>query len=65
MSVKVPHVMVDVVIGCLVAGLIVGALVPVAGGAFGPAAALGVGATSVVAAVLAGRRRRRPQEPRR
>ena len=62
MSAKVPHVMADVAIGCLVAGVIVGALVPVAGDMVGPKTALGVAAASVVAALLAGRWRRHARQ---
>ena len=62
MSTKVPGVLADVAIGCLLAGVIVGALVPMAGGVVGPATALGVAAASVVAALVAGRWWRRPRE---
>lgn len=62
MSVKVPGVLADVAIGCLLAGVIVGALVPVAGGVVGPAVALGVAVASVAAALVVGRWVRRPKE---
>ena len=53
----------DVVIGLLVAGVIVGALVPALGSAVGPAAALGVAAASVVGRAGRGAALRRSREP--
>jgi hypothetical protein len=53
----------DLAIGLLVAGVIVGALVPALGSAMGPVAALGVAAASVVGALIAGRFFRRSRSP--
>ena len=59
MSTKVSSILADVVIGLLVAGVLVGGLVPLLGTAVGPVVALELAVVSVVGALAVGRALRR------
>lgn len=59
MSTKLSHVIGDVLVGLLVAGVLMGGLVPLGRGAIGPATAVAVAVLAATAALLVGRRLRR------
>jgi len=55
MSMRIPAVLADVLIGVLVSGVILGGLVPALGTAASPVTAWGVGLATVVVAIIVGR----------
>lgn len=64
MSGKVPGLVADLMIGVLVAGVVVGALVPVLGAGMGPTGAIGVAVACVAGALVVGRLLRRSPRAR-
>ena len=56
---RIPGALIDAAIGLVVAGVVIGALVPVAGTAIGPRVALAGAAALVAAALVIGRAIRR------
>lgn len=64
MAMKVPSMLADAAIGLLVAGAMVGGMVPAFGAAVGPGAALAVAVVTVAGALVAGRALRRSRTGR-
>ena len=64
MSMKVPRLLADAAVGLLVAGALVGAMVPLLGAAVSPGVALAVGLAAVAGALVAGHALRRSRTGR-
>ena len=64
MSMKVPRLLADAAMGLLVAGAVVGGIVPLLGAAVGPGVALAVAVAAVAGALVAGRALRRSRTGR-
>ena len=64
MSMKVPGLLADAAVGLLVAGAVVGGIVPLLGATVGPGGALAVALAAVAGALVVGRALRRSRTGR-